>query len=121
MISGIALLLALVGIYSLMAYVSNRRRQEIGVRLAIGATRWDVIRLTVAQAARITAAGLSIGLALAFAVGRAIQAALVGYVMPHALFPAALAVALVVAALLASYLPAHRAAALDPTTALRSE
>jgi hypothetical protein len=120
-ISGIALLLALVGIYSLMAYVSNRRRQEIGVRLAIGATRWDVIRLTVAQAARITAAGLSIGLALAFAVGRAIQAALVGYVMPHALFPAALAVALVVAALLASYLPAHRAAALDPTTALRSE
>jgi putative ABC transport system permease protein len=118
-VGGIALLLALVGIYSLMAYLCSRRTQEIGVRLAFGATRQDVIRLTVAQASRITAAGITVGIVLAAAVGQAMQATLFGSVEANFALSGALAVTLAAAALVASYLPARRAAALDPTVALR--
>lgn len=120
-IGGIALLLALMGIYSLMSYLASRRTQEIGVRMAFGATRGDVVRLTLRQAARITIAGLIAGLALAYALSAAMQALMFGAVASNAWLPLAIAALLATAALAASYLPARRAAGLDPTAALRAE
>jgi putative ABC transport system permease protein len=117
----VALFLALMGIYSLMAYLANRRTQEIGVRLAFGATSWDVVRLTVGQAGRITLAGVAVGALLATAVGWAMQAVMFGAVSASVGLTASLAVVLAIAALAASYLPARRAARLDPTVALRAE
>jgi putative ABC transport system permease protein len=117
----VALFLALMGIYSLMAYLANRRTQEIGVRLAFGATSWDVVRLTVGQAGRITLVGVAVGALLATAVGWAMQAVMFGAVSASVGLTASLAVVLAMAALAASYLPARRAATLDPTMALRAE
>jgi predicted lysophospholipase L1 biosynthesis ABC-type transport system permease subunit len=120
-IGGIALLLALLGIYSLMSYLASRRTQEIGVRMAFGATKADVVRLTLRQAATITIGGLATGLGLAYALGAAMQAFMFGAVASNALLPVALAALLAAAAIAASYLPARRAASLDPTVALRAE
>lgn len=120
-IGGIALLLALMGIYSLMSYLASRRTQEIGVRMAFGATRGDVVRLTLRQAAGITIAGLVAGVALAFGLSWAMQSLMFGAVTSSLSLPFALAALLAVAALAASYLPARRAAGLDPTVALRAE
>jgi hypothetical protein len=117
----VALFLALMGIYSLMAYLAKRRTQEIGVRLAFGATRWDVMRLTIGQAGRVTLAGLIAGGLLATFVGRVMQSLMFGAVSTSVGLTAGLAAGLAVAALAASYLPARRAALLDPTEALRAE
>jgi putative ABC transport system permease protein len=120
-IGGIALLLALMGIYSLMSYLASRRTQEIGVRMAFGATRRDVVGLTLRQAARITIAGLVVGIGLSIALSQAMQALMFGAVTANLMLPFGLAALLAAAALGASYLPARRAAALDPTVALRAE
>ncbi len=120
-IGAVALLLALMGIYSLMSYLASRRTQEIGVRMAFGATWGDVVRLTLRQAATITIAGIVVGLGLAYALSAAMQAVMFGAVISNALLPPALAGLLATAAIGASYLPARRAAALDPTVALRAE
>lgn len=115
----IALVLSITGIYSLMAYITSQRTQEIGVRLALGASRWQVVRLTTAQAMRITVTGLVVGGVLSFGLGRAMQTVLFGLVTTSLWQLAAVAAALAAAALLAAYVPARRAAALDPTSALR--
>jgi len=115
----IAFVLAMTGIYSLMAYITSQRTQEIGVRMALGATWWQVVRLTTAQAINIAAAGTAIGAVLSFALGRIMQSALFGIVSTSMLQLAALVALLCSAALLAAYFPARRAARLDPTVALR--
>jgi putative ABC transport system permease protein len=119
--AGLALLLALLGLYAVMTYLVAQRVREIGVRIALGATGRDVTRLTMSQAARLTIIGLAIGLLLAVALGRAMEAGLLGIVSTDLRVTAALAGALGVTALAASYLPARRAARIDPMVALRTE
>jgi putative ABC transport system permease protein len=104
-----------------MAYVVTQRTHEIGVRMALGATRADVMRLTVGQAGRLTGVGVAIGAALAVALGRLIEAGLLGIVANDYRMVAGFGAILVASALVAGYLPARRAAAVDPVGALRSE
>lgn len=118
--SGIALVLSMMGVYSLIAYLASRRTQEIGVRMALGATRWQVVRLTIIHALVITGLGLAIGTALAVALGQVMASALFGLVTLRAWPVVTMIVALGLVSVGAGYLPARRAAALDPTDALRT-
>jgi putative ABC transport system permease protein len=118
---GLALLLSVIGVYGVMAYSVTQRTHEIGVRMALGATRSDVLRLTVGQTARLTALGVCAGVGLSLLLGRLIEAGLLGVASSDARVTGALAVVLIGAALAAGYLPARRAASIDPTVALRGE
>jgi putative ABC transport system permease protein len=120
-LGALALVLAAIGIYSLMSYYVSQRRQEIGVRLALGASHASVIRLTVGAAGRLTAFGLVIGLALAIALARAMEGALFGTVTAEPPLFIAIAAMLAATALVASLVPARQAAAVDPALVLRSE
>jgi putative ABC transport system permease protein len=116
---GLALGLAVIGIYGVMSFMVTQRTHEIGVRMALGATRADVIRMTVRQTATLTAIGIVIGVVLAVLLGRLIEAGLFGLTSTDPRMIGGLAAALAVAALTAGYLPARRAASLDPSQALR--
>ena len=117
----LALFLAAVGLYAVISYLVAQRRQEIGLRIALGATRRDVMRLTVGQALRLTLVGGTIGLALSIALSRVMESALLGIATSDARVVFGFAAVLISAALLAGYLPARRAAAIDPMIALRAE
>ena len=115
----LALGLAGIGLYGLMAYSVTRRKREIGVRMALGAARENVLRLILKQGMSLVVAGVAIGLILALVVGRFVSQMLYG-VSPGD--PASIAAAggvLLFVALLACYLPAHRASRVDPLVALR--
>jgi putative ABC transport system permease protein len=115
----IALVLSIIGIYSLMAFLTTQRTQEIGVRIALGAGRWQVVRVTTTRAIVITIAGTIVGSALAVAAGRVMEALLFGLVTTSFVQLGALVLVLGSVALLAAYLPARRAARIDPMAALR--
>jgi putative ABC transport system permease protein len=115
----IALVLAALGIYSVMAYHVAQRRHEMGIRLALGATGGDVLRLTLGQGARMSGLGIVIGLALGLALARVLESALFGVVAAEPWLFAAVAVTLAAIACLASVIPARFAAATDPLIALR--
>lgn len=117
----LALSLAAVGLYAVISYLVAQRRHEIGLRIALGATRRDVMRLTVGQALRLTLVGGAIGLALSIALSRVMESALLGIATSDARVGGGFAAILIGAALLAGYLPARRAAAIDPMIALRAE
>jgi predicted permease len=119
--AAIALVLAAVGIYGVLAYLVSRRTHEIGIRLAIGADRSQVLRLILGHGLRLTAAGLMMGLAGAFALARLMQSVLYDVRPTDPATYAAVILVLVGAAMLASLLPALRAVRVDPVTALRSE
>ncbi|MFM8533158.1 MAG: ABC transporter permease, partial [Acidimicrobiia bacterium] len=118
-VGAIALVLSIMGIYSLMAFLATQRTQEIGVRMALGASRWQVIRATTARAIAITSLGAIVGSALALGVGRVMESLLFGLVNIDLLQLGALVLALAAVALAAAYVPARRAAQIDPMTALR--
>ena len=119
--AAIALLLASVGLYALISYLVVQRRHEIGVRIALGASSGDVVRLTVGQAMRLTLAGAAIGLLLSVALSRLMEAGLIGVANSDTRVFVAFSAILIATALLAGYLPARRAAAIDPMIALRVE
>ena len=119
--AALALRLAVVGLYALMTYFVAQRRHEIGVRIALGASARDVIRLTVGQALRLTAIGATIGLFLSVAVSRLMEAGLLGIATGDARVFGGFAAALITTSLVAGYLPARRAASIDPIAALRVE
>ena len=114
-------LLATIGLYGVMSYMVARRRTEIGIRMALGAKRGNVTRMILREAAILTGTGLAAGTVLALALGQTTSSMLFE-LQPHDPFTMATAVAaLATIALAASYLPAQRAARLDPMTALREE
>jgi predicted permease len=116
-----ALLLAVAGIYGVMAYSVVRRTHEIGVRMALGARAPDVLRLVLGQGMRTAAAGLAVGIAASFALTRAMQSLLFGVRATDPLTLAGVALLFGAAALLANYVPARRATKVDPMVALRYE
>jgi predicted permease len=117
----LALVLACIGIYAAMAYAVTQRTQEIGVRMALGARRADVLRMMLGFGCRVTVLGVAIGLAGALAMSRLLASLLFQVnAMNPLIFTLATAV-LVVTALVATFLPARRAASIDPMRALRAE
>jgi putative ABC transport system permease protein len=120
-IAAVSALLSSVGLYSLMSFLTLRRTREIGVRVALGATSWDVIRMTSSTAARLTTIGIVTGLGLAYLVGRALEQTLFGVVTLNLPLAIGLGVMLAAVSMAASYVPARRAAAIEPTEALRME
>jgi putative ABC transport system permease protein len=117
----LALILACIGIYGVMAYAVTQRTQEIGVRMALGAGRTDVLRMMMTLGFRLTAIGVIIGLAGALASTRLLTSLLFETAAMNPLIFSLAAVMLVAVAILASYLPARRAASIDPIHALRTE
>jgi putative ABC transport system permease protein len=117
----LALVLAAVGIYSVMAFYVAQRRHEMGIRVALGATSRDVLRLTLAHAARMSGLGIAIGLIAGLALGRLLESALFGVVALEPWLFAATAAGLAAVAFLASIVPASHAGTASPLEALRSE
>ena len=117
----VAILLSAVGLYSVMAYVVSQRTREVGIRMALGADRSDVMKMITRQGMRLAAIGVGIGLVLALALAQVLSSLLIGIsgydVTTFILVP----VLLVVVALVACYLPARRATKVDPLVALRYE
>jgi putative ABC transport system permease protein len=117
----VALLMACVGIYGVMAYGVSQRTQEFGVRVALGASPAGVLRIVLGGALKLAGIGIAIGLAGAIAMSRGLQAILVGSRATDPLILAGVAALLAVVVLVASYVPARRATRVDPMEALRSE
>jgi putative ABC transport system permease protein len=119
--AGIALVLAAIGIYGVMSYSVSARTQEIGVRLAMGAERTDVIRMVLWQVARLVVVGVAIGVALLLGAGGALSGLLYGVSASDPLTIAVVSAALAAVALLAGWVPAWRASRVNPIQALRYE
>jgi predicted permease len=119
--AGLALLLAVVGVYGLMAYLVGMRRREFGIRVALGATQGQTAGLVVAEAARLIGAGLGLGLVISLLVSQWLRGMLFA-VSPIDLWVSASVVAILgTAGILATWLPAKAAAAIDPSTLLRAD
>jgi ABC-type antimicrobial peptide transport system permease subunit len=117
----VAILLSAVGLYSVMAYIVSQRTREVGIRMALGANRADVMKLITRQGMKLAAVGVVIGLLMALALAQVLSSLLIGVsgydVTTFLLVPTLLAAV----ALLACYLPARRATKVDPLVALRYE
>jgi putative ABC transport system permease protein len=117
---GIALVLSFVGIYSMMAYTVSQRLHELGVRMALGATTRDVLRLMLRQAGMLTAAGLAVGLLLAILLAQLMSSAILGIISFEPTTFLAVSVVLAIVSFSAAYVPTRRLLRLDPAAILRA-
>jgi putative ABC transport system permease protein len=119
--STVSLILAVVGIYGIISYMVNERNHEIGVRIALGAQKVDVLRLVFSQSTRLLAAGLALGLLAALSLTRLLTSFVYGIKATDPLTFTIAPIALLMAASLAVYIPARRASEIDPMDTLRNE
>jgi putative ABC transport system permease protein len=119
--AGIALLLAAVGIYGVMTFVVEQRTHEVGIRMALGAERGDVVRLMLRAGLRLAIAGVVIGVGGAWLLGRVMHSMLYGMEAVDAVSLLAVGALLLMVALVACWIPARRASGVDPMRALRAE
>jgi predicted permease len=119
--AGMALVLATIGIYGVMAYLVNQGTREIGIRMAIGATQREIVRLVVFQGMTLAITGVAAGLAAAFVFTGLMRSLLFGISSADPVTFAGISLLLTLVALLATYIPAKRAARIDPILCLRSE
>jgi len=119
--AGLALVLAAVGIYGVMSYSVAQQTREIGIRIALGAQRGDVLRMTVKEGLKLVGVGLLIGLISAFVLTRVMESLLFGISATDPVTFGIICVVLLIVATLASYIPALRAATVDPMVALRAQ
>jgi predicted permease len=117
----LAMVLAAVGVYGVVAYTTRQRAREVGIRMALGAEKGDIYRLVLGQGFRLTLAGLVVGTALGLAFTRLLKAQLFGVSETDAITFASVGLLLAVVALLACHIPARRATRVDPMVALRYE
>jgi ABC-type antimicrobial peptide transport system permease subunit len=120
-LGGVGLLLAVVGLYGVIAYSVNQRTRELGVRIALGASRTNVLSLVLGDGFRLATVGVLVGLGLSAAATRVIAGLLFDVSALDAVTFLGMSLLLVVVAVLATYIPARRAARLDPMSALRSD
>jgi putative ABC transport system permease protein len=119
--AGVALLLASIGIYGVMAYTFSQRTHEIGVRVALGAQRSDILRMALGEGMLLVAVGLGVGLIGAAIVTRFLRSMLFSVTATDPLTFASIALLLAAVALLACFIPAQRATQVDPLVALRED
>jgi ABC-type antimicrobial peptide transport system permease subunit len=119
--AALALVLACIGIYGVIAYLVGQRTHEIGIRMALGAGRRQVLLLILGQGLRMAIAGVAVGVLLAFSLTRFMSSQLFGVSDHDPLTFAAVALVLIGVALIACWLPARRAIRIDPVVALRSQ
>jgi len=116
-----ALALGMIGIYGVISYTVSQRKREIGIRLALGAQRSDVLQMVLRQGAKMALAGVAIGIGAALGLTQLMRSLLFGVTARDPMTFAAVAALLILVALLASYFPARRALLVDPIVALRYE
>jgi len=117
----VALALAAIGIYGVLAYSVQQRAQEIGIRMALGAGRGQMLAMVMGQGMRLAGIGVAIGIAAAFGLTRVLSSALFGVKANDPVTFGMVAAVLITVAMVASFVPAHRATRVDPVIALRNE